>query len=175
MDTNELSDGVLVLSPLVLDDAREWLAGQDEEQIRWFEFPRPAELSDVQRFIGGTMESWRTPNGHWHWGIRSVENPTLMGGVDLRDLGSGEFNLSYVIFPLFRNQGFATRASVLAIKYGREVLEARGVVIKMLTDNEYSIKLAERLSAHYVGTEPSGAGNAFKVYRLDMKDFSHER
>jgi RimJ/RimL family protein N-acetyltransferase len=168
VDANELSDGEIVLSPLVMDDAVEWLGGQDEEQIRWFEFSRPAELNDVQRFISGTIESWNSSSGHWYWGIRTTQSPSLIGGVDLRDLGDGEFNLSYVIFPMFRNQGFAKRASVLALRYAHDILMARTAIIKMLPDNEYSTRLAESLGAIYVGTETSAAGSEFKVYKLAM-------
>jgi RimJ/RimL family protein N-acetyltransferase len=168
VDANELSDGAVVLAALVMEDAVEWLAGQDEEQIRWFEFPRPAQLNDVQRFIASMIESWNSWNGHWHWGIRTVRRPSLVGGVDLRDFGDGVFNLSYVIFPTFRNQGIATRASLLAIRFARDTLLAQTVVIKMLVGNEHSAMLAERLGAIYVGTEPSDAGGVFKVYRLDL-------
>jgi len=168
VDAKELRDSEIILSPLVMNDAFEWLDGQDEEQIRWFEFPRPADLSDVQRFISETIESWNTSSGHWHWGIRKTESPPLIGGVDLRFLADGEFNLSYVIFPFFRNHGFAKRASVLALRYAHDTLMARTVIIKMLPDNEYSTKLAESLGAVYVGSEPSDAGSEFKVYKLDM-------
>jgi RimJ/RimL family protein N-acetyltransferase len=175
VDANELSDGEIVLSPLVMDDAAERLAGQDEEQIRWFEFARSADLSDVQRFIAETMESWSVPSGHWYWGIRKRASSPIIGGVDLRDLGNGAFNLSYVIFPLFRNQGFARKASVLALRYAHDILKAETMLIKMLPGNEYSTRVAERLGAVYVGTEPSEVGSPYKVYRLDMKDFTHER
>ena len=53
-----LTDGVVVLKPLARDDASEWLAGEDDEQLRWFEAPRPAELSDVEEFISSCQESW---------------------------------------------------------------------------------------------------------------------
>jgi RimJ/RimL family protein N-acetyltransferase len=175
VDVNELSDGEIVLSPLVMDNAVEWLAGQDDEQIRWFEFARPAELSDVQRFISETLEAWRVSNGHCYWGIRRKESAPIIGGVDLRDLGDGAFNLSYVIFPLYRYQGFASKASALALRYAHDILKARTVIIKMLPGNEYSTRLAEKLGAVYVGTEPSEAGGQYKVYRLDMKDFTNER
>src|ERR1035437_202973 len=110
-----LTDGVLVLKPLVAADAEGWLAGEDEEQLRWFEAPRPAQLSDIQRFIAACQESWRKMGDHRHWGIRRVESEFLVGGVDLRDLGNGEVNLSFVVFPLFRRQGVARRASRLAL------------------------------------------------------------
>jgi RimJ/RimL family protein N-acetyltransferase len=175
VDANELSDGEILLSPLEMSDAAEWLAGQDIEQIRWFEFARPAELNDVQRFIAATLESWRASSGHWYWGVRKAASSPIIGGVDLRDLGNGAFNLSYVIFPLFRHQGFARKASVLALSYAHDILKARTVIIKILSGNEYSTQLAESLGAVYVGTEPSETGSHYKVYRLDMKDFTNER
>jgi hypothetical protein len=64
-----LTDGVLVLEPLVAADAEEWLDGEDDEQLRWFEAPRPAQLSDVQRFIATCQESWRMMGDHRHWGF----------------------------------------------------------------------------------------------------------
>jgi RimJ/RimL family protein N-acetyltransferase len=66
--------------------------------------------------------------------------------------------------------GFAKRASVLALKYARETLAARSVVIKMLADNEYSVKLAESLGSEFVGTEPSDTGGDYRVFRLILND-----
>lgn len=168
MAANELTDGVIVLTPLSMADADEWLAGEDEEQIRWFEFPGPAQLTDVRRFISETIESWKTLSGHWYWGIRTVGDSPLIGGVDLRDLGNYDVNLSYVIFPSFRNQGFARRASALALQYAREVLSARSVVIKILPGNQYSARLALSLGALHVGDEPSDTEGQFTIYRLNL-------
>lgn len=66
MSDHVLTDGVVVLTPLAPDDAPEWLAGEDEEQLRWFEAPRPALLSDFEEFISSCQESWRTN----HRGLR---------------------------------------------------------------------------------------------------------
>ena len=171
MLTDQLTDGVLELSPLVMDNADEWLAGQDEEQIRWFEFSRAAQLEDVQRFISESIESWRTADGHWYWGVRVVGNPSLIGGVDLRELGNYEFNVSYVIFPTFRSQGFARRASLLALHYARDVLSGRTAVMKILPGNLYSRRLALSLGATCVGNQLSDAGSEFTVYKLDITDY----
>jgi hypothetical protein len=37
----------LILRPLDLRDAEEWLAGEDDEQLRWFDSPRSSTLADV--------------------------------------------------------------------------------------------------------------------------------
>jgi RimJ/RimL family protein N-acetyltransferase len=163
-----LTDGVLVLKPLVAADAGEWLAGEDEEQLRRFEAPRPAQLSDVQRFIAGCQESWRKMGDHRHWGIRRVDSEVLVGGVDLRELGNGEVNLSFVVFPLFRRQGVARRASLLALNYASTSMDARTVVIKMLPDNVNSKNLAQSIGANYGGEEPSEAGRTFDVFKMNL-------
>ena len=50
-----LGDDVVRLRPLSLDDVDEWMAGEDEEQIRVFEFPGPAPRANVVAAIEGWM------------------------------------------------------------------------------------------------------------------------
>ena len=166
--THSLTDGVLILDPLSAIDAPEWLAGEDEEQRRWFEAPRPAQLSDVEEFIASCQESWRTMGDHRHWGIRRVDSPFLLGGVDLRDIGNDQVNLSYVVFPQFRRNGVARRASQLALNYASTSMGAKSAIIKMLLGNVSSHDLALNLGAHYLREEPSNAGGTFQVFRLDL-------
>ena len=163
-----LSDGVLLLEPLVVDDAEEWLAGEDEEQWRWFEAPRPAQLLDVQNFIVSCQESWRIMGDHRHWGIRRLGTEFLLGGVDLRVLGNDEVNISYVVFPQYRRQGIARRALRLALNYAVTSMGARTVVIKMLQENVNSKNLALSLGAIYTGEEPSDAGKTFEVFKMNL-------
>lgn len=105
------------LRPVVLDEAEEWLAGEDDEQIRWFEAPGPAPLSNVVRAITEWQASWEVHGGIRHWGIRPVDSDTILGGVELRKLGNEEVNLSYPVFPPYRRRGIAVEASQLAIDY----------------------------------------------------------
>lgn len=99
MPEPSLTDGVVTLRPLATKDAPAWLEGEDEEQRRWFEAPRPSQLSDVEQFIADCQESWRTMGNHRHWGIWSRDPDVLVGGIDLRALGNDEVNLSYLVFP----------------------------------------------------------------------------
>ena len=92
-----MTDGVVMLRPLATNDAPAWLAGEDEEQRRWFEAPRPSQLHDVQRFIAECQTSWRMMGSLRHWGIWSLEPDVLVGGVELRSLESDEVNLSYLV------------------------------------------------------------------------------
>src|SRR5690242_7917250 len=112
-------DHEIVLRRLTLDDVDEWLAGEDEEQTRWFEFPRAAMRADVERAIGDWQHSWNSHGAVRHWGICIRATGAIAGGVELRMLGNDEVNLSYVVFPPWRRQGIATRAARLALAYGR--------------------------------------------------------
>jgi RimJ/RimL family protein N-acetyltransferase len=167
MDT--LIDGDLDLRPLAVDDATEWLAGEDDEQIRWFEAPRPAQLSDVEAFISNCRESWRTMCDHRHWAIRRVDAPEIVGGIDLRKLDSDEVNVSYVVFPRFRHQGIAFRASELVLNYAVVKMAAKVAVFKMLPENVHSRSVAIGLGAEFSGEEPSNAGATFQVFKLRIE------
>jgi hypothetical protein len=50
-------------------DALEWLAGEDDELARWFEFPRRSTLEDVVRAIERWNESWRRDGPVRCWAI----------------------------------------------------------------------------------------------------------
>lgn len=165
----ELTDSVLTLAPLVMSDASEWLAGEDDEQIRWFESPRGAVISDVERFIGECEASWRSDGDLRQWAIRATGSKPILGGVEVRRLGNDEVNLSYVVFLPHRRQGVARRASILVLRYAVDVLGATTAVIKMLPGNESSLRLAVSLGATYVGTAPSDAGATFVVYKVALQ------
>jgi RimJ/RimL family protein N-acetyltransferase len=165
-----MTDGVVMLRTLATNDAPAWLAGEDEEQRRWFEAPRPSQLRDVQRFITECQTSWRMMGSLRHWGIWSLEPDVLVGGVELRSLESDEVNLSYLVFPRQRRRGFAFRAAQLGLEYARTSLSAQSVVIKMLAGNEASRNLALALGAHYVGDAPSDGGATFNVFKLKLDD-----
>lgn len=164
-----LTDGDLELRPLELDDTAEWLAGEDDEQIRWFEAPRPARVSDVEAFIRDCQESWQKLGDHRHWAIRWADRPDILGGIDLRRLDNDEVNLSYLVFPNFRGQGIAFRASELVMNYAAANMGARVAVFKMLTDNVHSRSVAICLGARFSGEEPSNAGAIFHVFKLDLQ------
>jgi RimJ/RimL family protein N-acetyltransferase len=163
-----LSDGAVSLRPLSLDDVDEWMAGEDDEQIRWFESPGPAARGDVARAIEAWMESWRADGPVRHWAMCDAASGRIAGGVELRDLGGGEVNLSYVVFPTFRRLGLATRSARLALRYAAEVMGATAAVMKVLEANVASTAVARRLGAVENGTAPSDAGDTFLVYRLAL-------
>lgn len=157
------------LQPVALDEAEEWLAGEDEEQVRWFEAPRPATLSDVVRAISEWQASWEGRGGVRHWGVRPRNGDTILGGVELRSLGDAEVNLSYLVFPPYRRRGIAVQACRLVVDYAAREMGAERVIVKMLAGNAASIAVARQLGATFVGTGPSDAGGTFLINAIDVR------
>lgn len=155
----ELTDGVVRLRPLTFDDVDEWMAGEDEEQIRWFEFPGPATRQNVIGAIERWTQSWRTSGPVRNCAVCDVTNGRVIGGVEIRDLGGDECNLSYVVFPSARRLGIATRAARLALGYAASTMGSQVVIIKILEGNEASLGVARNLGAEATGTEPSDKGS----------------
>lgn len=162
------SDELITLRRLSLDDVDEWLAGQDAEQIRWFEFPRPATRLEVESAITAWQESWQDDGPVRHWGACLRSSGAIAGGVELRMLADDEVNLSYLVFPAWRRLGIATRASRLALSYGFRVLGATAAVINVLEGNAASLGVARKLGAIEVGSQPSKAQGRFLVFRLAL-------
>jgi RimJ/RimL family protein N-acetyltransferase len=162
------SDDLITLRRLSLDDVDEWLAGEDDEQIRWFEFPRPATRLDVERAITAWQESWRSDGPVRQWAACLRSTGAIAGGVELRMLGHAEVSLSYVVFPAWRRLGIGTRASRLALSYGRRALGATTAVIKVLEGNAASLGVARKLGAVEVASESSESGGRFIVLRLTL-------
>ena len=164
----ELSGDGVVLRPLTVADAPAHKAGEDIEQIRAFEFPGPAPLERVEDAIRGFMESWATGGPARNFGIWDAASGALIGNVEVRVLEPGRVNLSYSVWPDWRGQGVATRASQLALAYAREELDARVAVIKVLHDNDASLRVAHALGATRVGEAPSDGGSTFVVFELPL-------
>ena len=163
-----LSDEVVVMRQLLPDDVDEWLAADDAEQVHWFEFPGPAPRRDVERAITAWSESRPIDGPVRYWAICDLETGGLVGGVELGDLGDSTVNLSYVVFPDFRRQGIATRASRLALAYARDELGARHARIEVLPDNVASLGVVQNLGATFAGRGTNQAGRDLDAYELEL-------
>ncbi len=159
-----IDSDTLRLRPPTIADAREWLAGEDDEVARWFEFPRRSTLDDVERAIQQWSESWRIGGPVRCWAICDRATGAITGGVELHQLDENDVNLSYFVFASWRRRGIATRAAELALEYAATSMQASRAVIKVLDGNIASLAVARRLKAQFVGTTPSDAGGTFLVF-----------
>lgn len=163
-----IDSGTIRLRPLTLADADEWLAGEDDEAVRWFESPRRSTRADVVRAIADWSESWRAGGPVRNWAICDTATAAIVGGVELRQIDAGDVNLSYLVFARWRRRGIATRAAELALDYAAAVMHASRAVIRVLEGNVASLAVARSLRAQWVGTTPSDAGGTFLVFHRDL-------
>jgi RimJ/RimL family protein N-acetyltransferase len=141
-----LSDGIIALSPLRLDDAATHLAGEDEPMVRWLS-GGPGTREGVEAYIRHCEEQWETAGPLRAFGIRVGADETLAGTIDLRftaaGLAPGQVNIAYGLYPTWRGRGLATRAVLLASRFvasegGKEA------VIRVEPENTASAAVAQR-------------------------------
>jgi RimJ/RimL family protein N-acetyltransferase len=168
------------LRPLTLADADAWLAGEDDEMRRGFEFPRASTREDVLGAIEGWTASWLTGGPIRKWAITDAATGAIMGGVELRPVrghivvarvevapvDGEELNLSYEVFPKWRRRGFASQAARLAIHYAATEMKVSRIMIRILPENAASLGVARRLGANQIGTAPSPSGATHLVFQL---------
>ena len=100
-----VTDGLLTLSPLRLEDAVTHLAGEDAELVRWLN-GGPGTPAGVESYIRSTIAQWAAGGPKLAFGIR--DEGVLAGTVDV-DLPSPgaqprEANLAYGLYPAFRRR-----------------------------------------------------------------------
>lgn len=142
----QLSDGVVVLSPLGMRDAAAHLAGEDELLVRWLNGGRGTRAG-VEAYIGHCQEQWDTAGPLRAFGIRVAAVAALAGTVDLRfavsGFAPGQVNVAYGLYPAWRGRGLATRAVLLASRYAAG-LGATAAVIRVDPENPASAAVAMR-------------------------------
>lgn len=130
-----------VLRALSPADAEAWKAGEDAEQIRWFEAPGPSPMENVAAAIREWQKGWALDGKVRHWGIWSGER--LAGGVELRVRDERRASVSYVVFPEWRGRGFAAGAVRAVSEWATNGLGVTAVVAIVDERNEHSRRVAE--------------------------------
>lgn len=172
MDDVKLSDGVVTLSPLHLDDVDEHLAGEDEMLVRWLN-GGPGTRAGTEAYFRHCIEQWVTRGPLRSFGIRVAAQSTLAGTVDLRfamaGLVPGQVNIAYGLYPAWRGQGLATRAVRLVCQYAAAEGATQGV-IQVDPENPGSAAVARRSGFIYEKQGRDTGGNRFDWYVCDLSD-----
>lgn len=143
--TTSLTDGVVVLNGITLNDVEAHLAGEDEEQARRFGwYPKRSTVETVTAAILRWQEDWRTGGLTRTFAVREASRGTLVGGCEIRLKGKGVAHASYWIFPPFRRQGLATRAVRLLCDFAFGNLGIESVELYVEPDNAASRGVARR-------------------------------
>ncbi|WP_457964761.1 GNAT family N-acetyltransferase [Arthrobacter sp. D1-29] len=141
----ELTDGVIRLSPLCLEDIEPHLAGEDAELVRWLSGGIGTRQS-VEEYIRRCLDQWETGGPVHAFGIR-VGLAELAGTTEVQFdrpyLGPGTVNISYGLYPSWRGRGIATRALLLAGAHAAAAGAAQGV-LRIEPGNTSSVAVALR-------------------------------
>ncbi len=166
MLSDDLSDGIVTLSPLCLDDVEAHLLGEDEQLVRWLS-GGPSTRAGVEAYIRHCGEQWATGGPLRSFGIRTLAGKTIVGTIDLRfageGLASGQVNVAYGLYPTWRGRGFATRAVDLVCRYAAE-RGATEAVVKVEPQNSASARVALRAGFTLVRRICEQDGTAFDRY-----------
>ena len=144
-----LTDGVLTLVPLTVEDIAAHNAGEDAASIRWLNEGLPSTEASTRAWIERNQAMWAHNGPIRNWGIRLTASGELIGNVEanweLERLAPGEVNLSYVIFPAWRGEGHATRAARLALGYLAAQPDLHTAILRTHPDNVASQHVATAL------------------------------
>ncbi len=146
----ELTDGVIVLSAMTLEDVPALVAGEDDELVARLS-GGPSTPATAQRYVEACTADWR---GDWYragaglsWGIRDAATSCLAGTAEIQlrfsELEAGAANLSYGVFPAWRGRGYAGRAVELMCEFLTARTTASLAVLRIDRDNAASLRVAE--------------------------------
>ncbi|GGU82767.1 hypothetical protein GCM10010275_17440 [Streptomyces litmocidini] len=162
----KLSDGIITLSPLRVDDAEAHLAGEDELLVRRLN-GGPGTREGVEAYFRHCREQWDTAGPLRAFGIRVGADEVLAGTIDLRFAGEGlapgQVNVAYGLYPSWRGRGLATRAVLLASQYAASEGGAEAV-IQVEPENPASAAVAQRAGFTPCEPTPSTDGTRFDRY-----------
>ncbi|MGV9912885.1 GNAT family N-acetyltransferase [Streptomyces tendae] len=166
----KLSDGIITLSPLRLDDVEAHLTGEDELLVRWLN-GGPGTREGIEAYFRHCQEQWETAGPLRAFGIRVGADEVLAGTVDLRfageELAPGQVNVAYGLYPSWRGRGLATRAVLLASQYAANE-GGEEAVIQVEPENPASAAVAQRAGFTLDKQTHSKDGTQFNWYIREL-------
>jgi RimJ/RimL family protein N-acetyltransferase len=147
----ELTDGVIVLSAMTLDDVGALVAGEDDDIVARLT-RAPATPATAEQYIRACAADWRDD---WYragtgltWGIRDAVTSHLAGTAEVHlrfsELEVGAANLSYGVFPRWRGRRYGARAVALMCHFLATETAASLAVLRIDRDNAPSLRVAEQ-------------------------------
>lgn len=155
LDT-ELTDGVVTLRPFRLEDAEQIFEAVHEslaELKPWMSWAHDQyTLEAVESFIGSNRANWEAGT-QFGFAITDAKHGTVLGTCGLNHIHPVYHlaNLGYWVRTARHGEGLAGRAALLTARYGFE----QGIIIRaeivIAVENQKSIRVAEKIGAHYEG------------------------
>jgi streptomycin 6-kinase len=170
-----MTDGVVLLDAHTISDAEAHLRGEDAEMLLRFDSPARATLEQTRAAIGRWIDARAAGGPMFAYALRRPSG-LLVGGCEVRRSSPKSANVSYWVFPEFRNQGYATRALTLLCESARRLRYVRQLEAHVDPDNIASRRVAEKAGFVEAGfvEDTSWAGTrstrVLYVWRVDAAD-----
>jgi RimJ/RimL family protein N-acetyltransferase len=152
----KVTDGVVTLRPFQIEDATQLYEAVCEsltELKPWMSWAHEAySQQEVRDFISITQARWEERN-LFAFAITDAKTGEILGGCSLSHIHAVYHmcNVGYWVRTSRHGKGIAGRAALLAARYDFEhggIIRAEVVVA---VDNQKSIRVAEKIGAHYEG------------------------
>jgi RimJ/RimL family protein N-acetyltransferase len=152
----EVTDGTILLRPFRLDDAAQVYEAVREsltELKPWMSWAYDAySQQDAENFIQITRARWED-RSLFAFAIVDSKTGELSGGCSLSHIHPiyHYCNLGYWVRTLRQGAGIAGQAAKLAARYGFELGGIIRAEIVVAVGNQKSLRVAEKIGAHYEG------------------------
>ncbi len=169
----EVSDGTLLLRPFRMEDAQETFNAVQEslaELKPWMSWAYDDySIHDTREFIRITRERWQEGT-LFAFAIIDAKSGLVLGGCSLSHIHPIYHlcNLGYWVRSSRRGGGIAGRATLLAARYAFEKIGLVRLEIVIAPGNEASLRVAEKVGAHYEGVLRNRMVVGQKVYDAVM-------
>ncbi len=156
MLTQEISDGTVLLRSFRLEDTQETFTAVHEslsDLKPWMSWAYDDySLNDTREFIRITRARWQEGT-LFAFAVTDARNGLILGGCSLSHIHPIYHlcNLGYWVRSSRHGHGIAGRATLLAARYAFEKVGLARVEIVIAPENKASLRVAEKVGAHYEG------------------------
>jgi ribosomal-protein-serine acetyltransferase len=154
--SQEITDGTVRLRPFQMEDVQETFTAVREslaDLTPWMSWAYPDySLNDTREFIRITRARWQEGT-LYAFAVTDVQSGLVVGGCSLSHIHPVYHlcNLGYWVRSSRRGSGFAGRATLQAARYAFEKVGLARVEIVIAPGNGASLRVAEKVGAHYEG------------------------
>ncbi len=150
-----LQNEQLIIRPYSSSDATAVLNTLNNYQIykTTYGIPCPCDIKYAKKWIKN-IKSASLTNSSYEYAIINKKTGAYMGNIGLINVDnvSHRCDITYFVDPLYQNNGIATQASALMIKYAFEELGMVRVGGMCMENNLASARVMEKLKMTYEGT-----------------------
>ena len=139
----------------------EWLAARGLMDIR---LPQLQADPSLQPWLLRAVVLRQTGEMIGHIGFH-----TLPGADYLRDIAPGGVEMGYTVYPPFRRQGYAREACAALLDWAHSEHGVTRFVLSIRPDNLPSLRIAERLGFHKVGSQVDEDDGPEDIYVREME------